>query len=184
MKMCLKCKTLRNLSEFGIDRQAASGLRPYCKTCEQIHWHNTKEMKNKQRRCRYLKDKSIICAKNYAYKKRRIREDIQFRLRCNLSRRINNALHGNIKSDRTKKLLGCSIDELKLYIQNKFTYGMTWNNYGAWHIDHIRPCISFDLSIPEQQRKCFNYSNLQPLWAIDNIIKRNKYESSRSNGCE
>ena len=57
------------------------------------------------------------------------------------------------------------------HIQNKFTEGMLWDNYGLWHIDHIRPCSKFDLSKPKEQRKCFHYSNLQPLWAIDNIRK-------------
>ena len=53
-----------------------------------------------------------------------------------------------------------------------------WDNYGEWHIDHIRPCSSFDLTIQEQQVQCFNYKNLQPLWAIDNISKGAKYEHS------
>lgn len=182
MKLCLRCQHKKVFNEFGIDRQKTDGLRPYCSECERTYWNNNKERKNKQRRERYLIDKKVICARNYAYTKFRRTYDLQFRLRCNLSRRINNALHGNIKSERTKELLGCSIEELKRYIENKFIQGMTWKNYGLWHIDHIQPCISFDLSIPDKQRECFNYSNLQPLWAKDNIIKRNKYESRCSNG--
>lgn len=53
---------------------------------------------------------------------------------------------------------------------------MSWENYGEWHIDHIKPCSSFDLSDPKQQKECFNYTNLQPLWAIDNLKKSYKYE--------
>ena len=53
----------------------------------------------------------------------------------------------------------------------------SWDNYGAWHIDHRRPCASFDLSDLNEQRKCFHFSNLQPLWAIDNIHKGNKYNA-------
>lgn len=54
---------------------------------------------------------------------------------------------------------------------------MTWENYGfyTWHIDHIRPCASFDLSDPEQQKICFNYKNMQPLWAHENLSKHAKY---------
>jgi hypothetical protein len=57
---------------------------------------------------------------------------------------------------------------------------MSWKNYGKWHIDHIRPCSSFDLSDPQQQRTCFNYSNLQPLWAKDNLNKSNKLDWSKN----
>ena len=52
---------------------------------------------------------------------------------------------------------------------------MNWNNYGEWHIDHIKPCSLFNLELEEEQLECFNYKNLQPLWAIDNIKKGNKY---------
>ena len=53
---------------------------------------------------------------------------------------------------------------------------MSWDNYGDWHIDHIRPCCSFDLSKIEEQEKCFHYSNLQPLWAEENMTKGGKYD--------
>lgn len=77
---------------------------------------------------------------------------------------------------KTLELLGCSISELKGHLQKQFTDDMSWDNYGRWHIDHIKPYSSFDLSNPEEQKKCFHYTNLQPLWAIDNLEKGRKYE--------
>ena len=83
------------------------------------------------------------------------------------------------------QLLGCSIAYFKNHIQEQFNDGMTWDNHGTgfngndmkeWHIDYIKPCASFDLSKPEQQRECFHYSNLQPLWALDNKKKGGKYD--------
>jgi len=75
------------------------------------------------------------------------------------------------KKDSILSLCGCSTPELMLHLQSQFKEGMHWNNYGKWHIDHIRPCASFDLTDPEQQRQCFHYSNLQPLWAKENLSK-------------
>ena len=57
------------------------------------------------------------------------------------------------------------------YLEAKFTEGMTWENHGLWHIDHIKPCSSFNLLIEDEHHKCFHYSNLQPLWAKDNLSK-------------
>lgn len=82
-----------------------------------------------------------------------------------------------IKSQNCEKylssaeLLSCSINFYKEYLESKFTKGMTWENYGlyGWHIDHIRPCASFDLSDEEQQKQCFHYTNTQPLWATTEI---------------
>lgn len=89
----------------------------------------------------------------------------------NLRNRINSSLSGLEKSESTIKLLGCTIDFLKEYLELKFTKGMTWENRGisGWHVDHIKPCSSFDLSDPEQQKICFHYTNLQPLWATTKI---------------
>lgn len=77
----------------------------------------------------------------------------------------------SIRSAGTRELLGCSFEFAKAYIEARFKPGMSWANQGKWHIDHIRPCVSFDLSDPEQQRQCFHYSNLQPLWWHENIKK-------------
>jgi hypothetical protein len=92
----------------------------------------------------------------------------------NLRNRILKVLKGRNKSKSTLKLLGCTIEFLKNHLESKFTKGMSFSNYGKWHIDHIRPCASFDLSKSSEQHKCFHYTNLQPLWAKDNREKRDK----------
>ena len=81
---------------------------------------------------------------------------------------------GAKKSAITFSLIGCSIEFLKDWIQRKFKRGMTWNNHGDWHIDHIVPCSAFDLRTKEGQRTCFHYTNLRPLWAADNLAKGDK----------
>ena len=108
----------------------------------------------------------------------RRKTDINFRIRCNLRIRLNHALRNKSKHTHMIKLLGCSVEFLRCYLLSKFTSGMSWKNYGyaGWHIDHIKPCASFDLTKPEEQSKCFNYLNLQPMWALDNISKGDRYE--------
>ena len=64
------------------------------------------------------------------------------------------------------------MEELKIHIEGKFVEGMTWENHGSWHLDHVRPCCSFDLKNEEEQKKCFHYTNLQPLWAVENLSKQ------------
>jgi hypothetical protein len=97
-----------------------------------------------------------------------------------LRRRLGEAVrlkHGH-KSANTVALLGCTIPELRARLESLFAPGMSWDNYGplTWHIDHIKPCAKFDLTQPDQQRACFHYTNLQPLWAEDNILKGDKYD--------
>lgn len=96
-------------------------------------------------------------------------------LKERLSARIRSAikLQDGCKALKTIDLIGCSIAELKIWLENQFKPGMTWLNhsFGGWHIDHIIPCSAFDLTDEEQQRKCFHYTNLQPLWALDNLQK-------------
>jgi hypothetical protein len=79
----------------------------------------------------------------------------------------------------TLELLGCTIQELKIHLESQFEEGMSWENYSkaGWHVDHIRPCASFDLTDPTQQKQCFHYSNLQPLWAKDNLSKGSKWKT-------
>ena len=97
-----------------------------------------------------------------------------FKLKDQLRHRIYKALKGYSKSKKTLELLGCSLDFLRLYLQSKFQPGMSFSNYGKWHIDQIIPCARFNLQDPEEQKKCFNWKNLQPLWAEENIKKSDK----------
>lgn len=117
---------------------------------------------NKLKRKNYRRGRSKI-DKNYVIKER-------------LRKRMWAALKGKLKCDKTINLLGCNMSQLHSYLESKFQTGMNWNNYGAngWHIDHIIPCSSFNLLEPSEQKKCFHYTNLQPLWWRDNIVKRDK----------
>jgi len=121
------------------------------------------------------KNKEKIIQQIELWNKKKLRTDLNFRILWNLRSRLSHALKRNSKSKSTKKLLGCTIQELKKHLEKQFKKGMTWNNYGlyGWHIDHIKPCTCFDLIRPEEQRECFHYSNLQPLWAIENLKKSN-----------
>lgn len=133
-----------------------------------------REAISKQRRAQYRKRREIIIARVGAYMKRRRREDPVFRARANLRTRLTEALRRNSKSAKTMDLVGCTLPRLRAHLESLFAPGMSWDNYGKWHIDHIMPCASFDLLDPAQQRECFHYTNLQPLWAEDNIRKRDK----------
>jgi endogenous inhibitor of DNA gyrase (YacG/DUF329 family) len=124
----------------------------------------------------YLRNREKIIKKQVEYDKNKYRTDLNFRIKANLKPRIQKALKGLDKSARTMELVGCSPKELWKYLEKKFTQGMTRENYGKWHIDHIKPCASFDLTCHQQQLKCFNYKNLQPLWASENMSKGSKFE--------
>jgi hypothetical protein len=122
----------------------------------------------------YEKNKEKILYRIKIYQNKKIKIDINFRLAAYLRTRIWHALKGNPKLSTTMKLVGCNIKQLKHHLEKQFIKGMTWKNYGKWEIDHIRPCASFDLSKPSEQKKCFYYKNLQPLWKEINRRKQGK----------
>jgi hypothetical protein len=97
----------------------------------------------------------------------------------NLMTKLNKLVKGKLKALHCADLVGCDIMFFKEHIASQFKEGMSWDNYGfgddKWHIDHIRPCESFDIHDPEQQRQCFYWTNLQPLWQPENISKNSKY---------
>lgn len=116
---------------------------------------------------------------------RRVRQRwLKLPTRCSLNYRISEclrhrsrkALKGISKSAKTLELLGCSVENLREHLERQFRPGMAWSNHGpVWHIDHIRPCANFDLTVFEQQKQCFHYTNLQPLFAAENIKKGDTY---------
>ena len=91
---------------------------------------------------------------------------------CNLRRRLSRQMRAAVPR---QSMCGCSTAVLRDYLEGLFSGGMCWENYGEWHIDHIRPCASYDLTDAEQVRECFHYTNLQPMWALDNIRKGARY---------
>lgn len=163
--VCKKCANTKNLKRYYQNREH--------NLVKQKEWHT----KNRTKRTQQLREYSYANRHNRnEYLKRKKKEDKQFHIRKNIRDRMRAAMNGRSKSKHTMELLGCSIAELKIHLETQFTDGMSWDNYGkkGWHIDHILPCASFDLTDPEQQKICFHYTNLQPLWAQDNYKKRDK----------
>lgn len=118
----------------------------------------------------------VRAQKKQEKRKLRLQTDPQYRTLHNLRKRLRKALTAQKtrKSNRFIELLGCNNQELKLYLESKFQPGMTWDNYGQWHIDHIIPLSVIDLSCQQNIKKVAHYTNLQPLWAVDNLRKGNR----------
>lgn len=143
---------------------------------------------NALRREHYKENREKILLRNNKYagenkekinkqERNRRKADINYKITRNLRSRLYGTIKKGHKSASTMQLLGCTIEHLMTHLESKFTQGMTFDNYGEWHIDHIRPCASFDLTDTKQQEVCFNYTNLQPLWADDNLSKGDKYNN-------
>ena len=168
--------------------------KEYCKTYARNNWLKNKELKteynknyhllNKDRQNQYVKkyrqtNKGIETRKKYRKIEYNLKYkiDTEWTLKLILRNRLKNSIKNNFKKGKTLELLGCSIQEFKLYLEKQFDEYMNWNNYGKhkyWEIDHIKPCSSFNLTDYEQQKQCFHYTNLQPLTISKNRIKSNK----------
>lgn len=124
--------------------------------------------------------------RQHARKKRaRLKDDPAFKIMASVRARVRSALKGLNKSQSTSELIGAPLDVVKAYIEAQFCNGMTWGNWGRgwggareWHLDHVRPLASFDLTDPVQLAQACHYKNLQPLWAVDNLKKGHAYERS------
>ncbi len=193
--ICKKCNIDKLSTNFS---KSGKYFNIWCKECMVIyskeHYRKNKEKiiayqksyqdDNKEKLCKYRKqyrkdNKDKLREDWRQYRKNRCQVDTSFKILKNLRISLHHSLKNNQKSGHTLELLGCSINNLKAHLERKFLPGMNWKNWGKgkdkWNIDHIRPCSSFNLSLPEEQAKCFNYINLQPLWEEDNHKKSNKY---------
>jgi hypothetical protein len=182
-KICNKCKRELSVSQFHKRNNRSGGYTYQCKECRSMSRKGKHKeysaayylkYKDRQRELEKLNKDKVNARKRERSKERR-QTDINYRIKINLRGRIYKAIKRNSKSESTIVLIGCSIEALKVYLSSMFTEGMSWDNYGKWHIDHIKPCASFDLSDSDQQKECFHYSNLQPLWAIENIKKSDQF---------
>lgn len=136
----------------------------------------TAEQKHRQYLCHknwYQKRTPEQRAKERAYEQKRRTEILNVQVACALRWRLNCALRTNSKKGLAVKDLGCSIAQFKAYIESKFQPGMSWSNWSryGWHLDHVQPLRSFDLSKNSEFRRAAHYTNYQPLWAKDNLSK-------------
>ena len=152
-------------------------LALYYKKHKEYRVKNRATLSLKQKKY-YLKNKKRLRVwyNNY-YKIKRL-TDPSYKILCNLRRRLGFAIRHYKKIDQTLVLLECTVSYLKQYLTKKFKKDMNWENYGRgkgkWQIDHIRPCSSFNFALSADQKACFHYTNLQPLWWYENIQKGNK----------
>lgn len=114
-------------------------------------------------------------------RKRIMSKSIGDKLRARISTIIRQKMQGKRKAGSAVKDLGCTLMELMDHLESKFQDGMNWENYGEWHIDHIKPLSMFDLTNEEDFKIAVHYKNLQPLWAIDNLKKSNKVSKEYGN---
>lgn len=176
---CTKCNIIKPLDEF-YKRKDQDCYRQDCKKCNLkdkiIYLINHKE-ERKEYNKQYFKKNRL---KFVQYIKNKRHNNLNYRIATRLSNQLRKTLTSQkiIKNIKTLELLGCTYDEFKLYFEKLFQIGMTWDNHGfgedKWHFDHIIPISSFDLTDLEQQKKCFHYTNLQPLWQRDNLEKGKK----------
>jgi hypothetical protein len=190
-KDCSKCKKWKPLEKYNKHSRHWDNLKTTCMDCftqyraknkermaeyNKKYWIDTKEKQTEKHRQWRSENKEHLSQ----YYKNLRKTNSYYQISDNLRSRLRKALRDQnvIKTERTFNLIGCSISFLKGYLEAKFKDGMTWENYGEWHIDHIKPCSKYDLTQEDEQYKCFHYRNLQPLWASENCSKSNKWEES------
>ena len=205
-KRCSKCKELKPFANFSKDKNRKYGFDYICKQCQKcyfqnnkealtqrrkvyrdnnkeiikqrgkVYYENNKEKIAQQKKFYYDNNKEAAAVRSRIYTKKRLKSDPLFRLICNLRRRNNLFIKsvGMQKNWSTIDAMGCNREEFIAYFEPLFTEGMTWENYGDWHVDHIKP---ISLATTKQEAiQLSHYTNLQPLWAEDNIRKSNKYD--------
>lgn len=170
-KACSKCKAVKHISEFCKNKSTSDGLASQCRVCHSQICKLYRKKNLERIRAAEKKYSANNRQKINLRRKKKRATCPKYRMQHRLRARLRDALHGSNKSASTMALLGCSIEYLKQYIEQQFTANMSWENRGSFHLDHIIPISSFDLTDPEQQRQCFHYSNLQPLNAKENLMK-------------
>jgi hypothetical protein len=168
VKFCKKCdKKLRVDNTIGMcraHRNSSEDRKKYIKKYTLENPEKIKRVKKKHAPKKY---------KHYVQKRK---TDPVFKLQTLLRTRLLKALKSNYKKGSAVEMLGCSIEEFKEYLESKFTKGMSWDNHGTngWHIDHIIPLSRVDLQNISELKKVCHYTNMQPLWAVDNLKKSNR----------
>jgi hypothetical protein len=169
-KKCLSCSETKKYSEFYVSKRHLDGYFKECIKCVEI------KRKNKGNNPKFKRTKEYMIAYN---KKRNTDPNykLKYAIRSNLHSHIRRIENG-VKSERTLTYVGCSLNFLKLWFECQFDQYMSWDNHGSyWHIDHINPCSAFDLTKNDMLYKCYNWSNLRPVYYLENLSKSNKIDN-------
>ena len=205
-KRCSGCQEIKDAIYFNKNKIKKGGLSFYCKQCVRafsqknregvnqrmkVYYQNNKQLIEQRRKIYIENNKKVIAHRTKVYQqnnkehianyrkvyiKQRLQSDSLYRLIHNLRTRVSTFCKsvGIKKNWKTIDAMGCTREEFIAYFEPLFTEGMTWENYGSWHVDHIKP---ISLATTEQEAiQLSHYTNLQPLWAEDNMRKSNKYD--------
>lgn len=191
-ELASKHKKWREENTDIIQKYKEKNKKKICET-QKIYRDTHRDIRNQQSKDYKEKNKETLKTKRRLYiqknkdtinekRRERYKKDVPYRICTTIRNRINRSINPkNLnKCKNTKNLVGGNSETLVIYFEKLFKDGMNWSNYGykGWHIDHIIPCASFDLSDPEEQKKCFHYTNLQPLWWYENLSKGDKIISN------
>lgn len=204
--ICTRCKQTKSIVEFARNRANKSGYSFWCKLCKAKQYVATRELvqqkcreyqrkKPEQIRERrkeyYKKNRETIIQRVADYRKanpekvnrakgnwakRKYKANPMFKFKRRFSDLVRHSLRGGKSGESWRKLVGYSFDDLRQHMERQFSAGMSWENYGKWHIDHIIPISVFNYKRQTDTDflRCWSLKNLQPLWASDNCRKSNK----------
>jgi len=196
-KWCCRCKELKLLSNFHKNKKNLDNLDGRCKACRQVaaQIRYKKKRKHILKICKEYQQKNRKKISAYQLKwqnenrdrvnllkrkrqKERRQNDPAWAIKQDIGSRLNHIIGNRQKCASTLRLLKCSKLKLMGHLESQFSQYMTWHNRGkhGWHIDHRIPCTAFNMENPLEQRVCWWYKNLQPMWAKENIVKRDKYK--------
>lgn len=181
LKICSDCKIAKDIHSYHKNIKKYDGISNVCKECNNIrskkYYNKTIDQQHINRRIKYLKNKDIEIKRDSEYKRLKCLNDKSYKLLRSLRDRHSKAVKsaGKEKTFRTTDLLGCDSVYLKKYIEIQFKNNMNWSNYGiVWNLDHIYPLSRVDWDCIYETSKYCHYSNLQPMYIIDNIKKGNR----------
>lgn len=185
MKICGSCNIEKHPNDFFKRSLSKDGLQTICKECKyalkKIYYNKNKEAHVKRTLDWRDKNRERFNEYRRKYKKSKRESDPLFKLRHNLSNRTSAAFRNRRwnKNSKTQEMLGADYETVFNHIESRFKHGMTWDNFGEWQIDHITPLASAETE--KELIKLCHYTNLQPLWAEENISKGNKIIACRIN---
>jgi hypothetical protein len=173
IKICSTCNIKKSLKYFRVNRKSNDNFSNICIECLPTNKWTVEKQRISEKKYRMNNPEKM----KEKYKKQG--KNINRRIRDSLNHRISGALFSKNtrKNNKTFYYLGCDIFFFKKWLIYLFQDKMTFENYGTWHLDHVKPCASYDLSNEKEILECFNWKNIQPLWGSDNLEKNNKIDT-------